>query len=82
MHETAQNITEIARDFQIHSATLAIAWVLRSAFKPSPIISARTTVQLRPCLDAIDLELPEDVWDHIAAVVPTPPPATDRLEEA
>jgi aryl-alcohol dehydrogenase-like predicted oxidoreductase len=82
MHETAQNITEIARDFQIHSATLAIAWVLRSAFKPSPIISARTTVQLRPCLDAIDLELPQDVWDHIAAVVPTPPPATDRLEEA
>ena len=64
------------------SATLAVRWVMTHLTGSSPVISARSVHQLRPSLAAQDFDMPPALYDHITALSVTPPPATDRLEEA
>ena len=63
-------------------ATLAVAWVMRRPGVTGPIISARSVEQLAPSLAALDFDLSDALDAEITALSPTPPPATDRLEEA
>lgn len=82
MVETARGLTEVARTMGVDAATLAVAWASRHEAVNAPIISARTTEQLEPSLQALNLDLSEQVYSQIEALSPRPAPATDRLEEA
>ena len=81
MHEAAQGLTKIAGEAGLHPATLAVAWAARHPTGPSPIISARSVEQLQPSLDALNFEMLDELYARLSALSPTPPPATDRLEE-
>ena len=62
--------------------TLAVAWVARNPGITAPIVSGRTVEQLRPSLDAMTFDMDDALYARLSALTPTPPPATDRLEEA
>lgn len=81
MHDAAQGLTEIAQETGVHPATLAVAWAARHPTGPSPIISARSVEQLQPSLAAMQFEMSDELYARLSALSPTPPPATDRLEE-
>lgn len=65
----------------LHPVTLAVAWVMAHPARPVPIISARDAAQLAPALAAAGLRLDPALHAAVAALVPAPPPATDRTEE-
>lgn len=82
MWETAKALNTLAQDHGISPATLAAAWVAAHPTGPSPILSARSTAQLAPSLDAISFDMTETLYAALSALSPTPAPATDRLEES
>ncbi|AXI47826.1 aldo/keto reductase [Sulfitobacter sp. SK012] len=81
MHSAAAGLAEIAAELSVHPATLAVAWAAAHSTTPTPIISARSAEQLAPSLAAMNYAMTPDVYARISALSPTPPPATDRLEE-
>ncbi|MGC1503401.1 MAG: aldo/keto reductase [Sulfitobacter sp.] len=81
MHKAAEGLKDLAATHGVHPATLAVAWAAHHPTGPSPIISARTVEQLHPSLAALAFEMSDDLYAQIATLSPTPPPATDRLEE-
>lgn len=81
MHQTAADLTALAKRENINPATLAVAWAARHPAVTTPIISARTPEQLQPSLDAISYKIPAALYTEITALSPTPPPATDRLDD-
>lgn len=82
MREAAVKLTTLASDLGAHPATLAVAWAAAHPARPRPIISARSAAQLAPSLDALNLDMTPDLYSKITALSVTPPPATDRIEEA
>ncbi|MEM9146546.1 MAG: aldo/keto reductase [Pseudomonadota bacterium] len=82
MHQTAADLAELAGREGLHPATLAVAWVNAHPAVTAPILGARSVEQLRPSLDAATLSLPDELMAEVTALSETPPPATDRLEEA
>ena len=82
MHEAARQLSEIASEIGTHPATLAAAWVAHHPVAPMPILSARSTAQLAPSLAATAFAMDDALYARLCALTPTPPPATDRLEEA
>ncbi len=82
MADTATRFADLATGIGADPATLAVAWVAASPYAPTPIISARNRQQLTPSLAAQDFVMPPDLYARITALSVTPPPATDRLEEA
>jgi len=81
MHEAAVQLSEIASETGTHPATLAAAWVAHLPTAPMPILSARSTAQLAPSLAATEFAMDDALYARLTALSPTPPPATDRLEE-
>lgn len=81
MHRAAAGLTGIAREIGTHPATLAVAWAAHHPAAPRPIISARDAVQLAPSLAARDFAMDDALYARLAALMPGPPPATDRIEE-
>jgi aryl-alcohol dehydrogenase-like predicted oxidoreductase len=81
MHEAAIALGAIAEREGVHPATLAVAWAAAHETAPTPIISARSKEQLAPSLAALDYTMKSDLYAELAALTPTPPPATDRAEE-
>ena len=81
MHSAARGLAQIAAETGTHPATLAVAWVAAHETGPHPIISARNVEQLRPSLAALDAPMDAALYARLAALAPTPPPATDRIEE-
>ena len=81
MHQAAIALGEIARELETHPATLAVAWAARHSSRPCPILSARSVEQLRPSLDGVEYQMDHTLYDRIATLTPSPPPATDRIEE-
>jgi aryl-alcohol dehydrogenase-like predicted oxidoreductase len=82
MHEAARDLTVLASKLGTDPATLAVAWVKTHPTAPHPIISARSVTQLTPSLAAQSFEMTGDLYDQITALSITPPPATDRLDDA
>jgi len=82
MHDAARDLSEFAAMEGVSPATLAVAWVAAHKSGPAPIISARSVEQLAPSLAAVDFKMSDHLYDTLTALTPTPPPATDRLEEA
>jgi aryl-alcohol dehydrogenase-like predicted oxidoreductase len=62
--------------------SMAVAWVGGHPAVTAPIIGARNVDQLRASLDSVKIAMTPDLRAEIAALSRTPPPATDRLEEA
>jgi aryl-alcohol dehydrogenase-like predicted oxidoreductase len=81
MHETAHGLSALAERSSIPAITLAVAWVARHSAVTSTLVSARNVSQLQPSLDALNLELSDDLYAEITKLSPTPAPATDRSEE-
>ena len=81
MARSAGDLVAIAKDIGVAPATLAVAWVAQHAGIYGPIISARSVEQLAPSLEALSFEMDDALYARISALSPTPPPATDRLEE-
>ena len=71
----------LAAEAGLHPVTLAVAWVMTHPARPVPIVSARDAAQLAPALAAAGLRLEPALHAAVAALVPAPPPATDRTEE-
>ena len=82
MHKAAEGLSALAERIGTDPATLAVAWVAAHPSKPHPILSARTAAQLRPSLEGMRFAMDNALYDEIASLSPTPPPATDRIEEA
>jgi aryl-alcohol dehydrogenase-like predicted oxidoreductase len=82
MGKTAADLAAIADEIGVVPATLAVAWAARHPGVYGPIISAKSVEQLRPSLAAISFDMDDALYARISALSPTPPPATDRLEEA
>lgn len=82
MHEAAVALRVLAAEIGAAPATLAVAWAAAHPGVKAPIISARDVAQLDASLAARDMALPPDLYARITALSQTPPPATDRLEEA
>jgi aryl-alcohol dehydrogenase-like predicted oxidoreductase len=71
----------LAAEAGMHPVTLAVAWVMAHPARVVPIVSARDVGQLAPALGAAEVRLDPDLYAAVAALVPAPPPATDRTEE-
>lgn len=80
-YDVAEQFTDLAAEAGVHPVTLAVAWVAAQPGVTAPLLGARSLEQLRPALAAAELELPEDLLARAGALVPAPPPATDRVEE-
>lgn len=77
----AESFARLAAEAGLHPATLAVAWVMAHPARPVPIISARNATQLAPSLAAHGVTLEPALYARVAALMPAPPPATDRTEE-
>ncbi|MBV6636497.1 MAG: aldo/keto reductase [Mameliella sp.] len=82
MHQAAEALAEIASELGTEAATLAVAWVAAHPSGPAPILSARNAAQLQPSLAGMTYQMDAELYARLSALSPTPPPATDRLEEA
>ncbi len=81
MHHAATQLSEIAAEMGTHPASLAVAWAAAHPSRPATILSARSVTQLKPSLKGVDFQMDEALYARLTALTPTPPPATDRLEE-
>lgn len=81
-YEIAEKFTAFAQENGYNPVSLAVAWVGAHPAVTAPIIGARSVEQLEDSLRAIDIQMTPDLWNQIASLSPTPPPATDRNEEA
>jgi aryl-alcohol dehydrogenase-like predicted oxidoreductase len=81
MHEVAEKFAAFCKQRGVHPMSLAVAWVAAHPAVTAPIIGARSLQQLQASLDSLKVEMSPALWNEIAALSRTPPPATDRLEE-
>ena len=81
MFEAAIRFNEFAKAGDFHPVSLAVAWVAHHPAVTAPIIGARNIEQLEDSLRSQDISMTQELYDHISGLTPTPPPATDRLEE-
>jgi aryl-alcohol dehydrogenase-like predicted oxidoreductase len=81
-HETAARFAGFCRERNLHPMSAAVAWVGSHPAVTAPIIGARSVEQLRASLDSVKIDMTPALRAEIAALARTPPPATDRLEEA
>lgn len=82
MHDAAAKLSALAAEQGTDPATLAVAWAMAHPARPRPIVSARSAEQLAPSLAALEFEMTPALYDQITGFSVTPPPATDRIEEA
>lgn len=80
-YDTAEDFVAYAQSKGFSPVSLAVAWVLSHPAVTAPIIGARNLEQLEPSLDAVKIPITPEMRAEISALSPTPPPATDRLEE-
>ncbi|MFC2078517.1 aldo/keto reductase [Candidatus Bipolaricaulota bacterium] len=80
-YETAERFEAVAQDQGVAPVTLAVAWAAAHPAITAPIIGARNAEQLEASLAAADYPMTPELYANIAALSPTPPPATDRTEE-
>lgn len=79
--EAAGAFTELSQGKGVHPVSMAVAWVGAHPQVSSPIIGARNVNQLGPSLASVDIDMTPELRAEIAALSPTPAPATDRSEE-
>lgn len=80
-YRLAESFVELAKRWELHPASLAIAWVASNPAVTAPLIGAKTVEQLEPALAAADIELTAEQRSEISALTDPPATATDRTEE-
>ena len=80
-YDVAERFTQFAENHGYNPVSLAVAWVAHHPAITAPIIGARTLDQLEGSLGALDIDMTEDLRAEVSTLSPTPPPATDRVEE-
>ncbi|MFB6278186.1 MAG: aldo/keto reductase [Salinibacter sp.] len=80
-YEVAERFTSFAEKHGYDPVSLAVSWVMHHPAVTAPIIGARTLEQLEGSQGALDIDMTDDLRAEIGALAPTPPPATDRVEE-
>ncbi len=80
-YQTADRFGELAVRENVPPATLAVAWAAAHPAVTAPIIGARNVEQLEHSLAAASFDMSAELYAEIAALSPTPAPATDRTEE-
>jgi len=81
MYDAAISLQDLAKELNHNPISLAVAWVAYNDAVTAPIISARNLKQLIPSLNSVNISLDDEIYKLISKISPTPPPATDRLEE-
>ncbi|UCG07824.1 MAG: aldo/keto reductase [Desulfobacterales bacterium] len=81
MYDAAVRFTEFASANGFHPVSLAVAWVAYHPAVTAPIIGARNVEQLEASIKSMDIRMTQELYDQVSQLTPTPPPATDRLEE-
>ncbi|HEY6038447.1 MAG TPA: aldo/keto reductase [Kofleriaceae bacterium] len=81
MFEIAERFTALAQELGHAPVTLALAWVASHPAVTSVLAGGRNVDQLAPAFAAQTLELDPATRERISALVPAPPPATDRNDE-
>lgn len=81
VYQVAGDFSDFANQHGIHPVSLAVAWVKAHPGITCPIIGARNVDQLQPSLQSLDVDMTPALREEIAMLSPTPPLATDRLEE-
>jgi len=81
-HETAAKLAAFCKARGWHPMSVAVAWVGAHPAVTAPIVGARSLEQLQASLDSVKIPMTAELHAEIAALSRTPPPATDRLEEA
>lgn len=79
--EVAEKFVAFCAQQGLHPVSAAIAWVGSHPGVTAPIIGARNLDQLKDSLAAVKVNMTPELRAEIADLSPTPPPATDRLEE-
>jgi len=82
MHETAAKFVALCKERGWHPISAAVAWVGAHPAITAPIIGGRNVEQLRASLDAVKVAITPQIRAEIASLSRTPPPATDRSDEA
>jgi aryl-alcohol dehydrogenase-like predicted oxidoreductase len=82
MQETAAKFVALCKERGWHPISAAVAWVGAHPAITAPIIGGRNLDQLRASLDAVKIAMTPETRAEIAALSRTPPPATDRSDEA
>ena len=77
----ADELVAMATSLNLSPATLAVAWVLANPSVTSVLMGARDVGQLNDSLAASHVILDEAMRAKLSALMPSPPPATDRVEE-
>jgi aryl-alcohol dehydrogenase-like predicted oxidoreductase len=80
-YRVAGRFSQFAKENGYDPVSLAVAWVMHHPAVTAPIIGARNLQQLEGSLGALDVDMTEDLYEAVADLSPTPPPATDRVEE-
>jgi aryl-alcohol dehydrogenase-like predicted oxidoreductase len=82
MQETAAKFVALCKERGWHPISAALAWVGAHPAITAPIIGGRNLDQLRASLDAVKVAMTPETRAEIASLSRTPPPATDRSDEA
>ncbi len=77
----AEKFVAFCKGKGLHPVSTAVAWVGAHPAITAPIVGARNLEQLQDSLNAVRIEMTPALRAEIAALSPTPAPATDRLEE-
>lgn len=80
-YEVAERFTTFAEEHGYDPVALAVAWVAHHPAVTAPILGARNLTQLEGSLGAQDIDMTDDLRAELSTLSPTPPPATDRVEE-
>jgi aryl-alcohol dehydrogenase-like predicted oxidoreductase len=77
----AEKFVAFCKEKGLHPVSTAVAWVGAHPAITAPIVGARNLEQLQDSLNSVRIEMTPALRAEIAALSPTPAPATDRLEE-
>ena len=80
-HNIADRFCSFADERGYDSAQLAISWAMNNKNVTAPIIGARDSKQLQSNLEAVNINMTQELREEISNLSITPPPAHDRLEE-
>ena len=82
MHDTAARFVAFCKTREWHPISAAVAWVGSHPAITAPIIGGRSLEQMRASLDSVKIAMTPELRAEIATLSRTPPPATDRSDEA
>ena len=77
----AENFVNFANKNGFDPISLAIAWTLHHPAISAPIIGGRSAEQLKASLNAVDIEMSNELREKISNLSNAPETATDRSEE-